>query len=266
MALSNSDKRRIISSGIWIFLAALVIWLFSLRGQKHKQQIVDDQIKVGVDLSPQEFGIDSTGMVSGIQKELMKLLLPTDTFEWVPYSSRNSAIEALRTGEINIYATSLPYSISHEYEGIRSSEWLYNSSFSLLFNKQDAQWEDKFVGTEPIKVTISSEDKIAEILLDNLSELSYPAISVDIRQDSPVTLGSLLSKGEIQYFVCNSQLASSIVEKDSTLQISENFTIGTQQVWLFNHNDSLLLDSLNQKIIKLRDTKEWKEIVNKHLN
>lgn len=266
MALSNSDKRRIISSGVWIFLAALIIWLFSLKGSEPKEQFVDKQIKVGVDLSPQEFGIDSTGLLSGLQKDLIELLLPTDTLTWVPFTSRNDAIKALQEGEISIYATSLPYSISHEYEGITPSEWLYNSSFSLLYSRSNAQWEEKFVGKEEVKVTISEEDKIAEILLNNLSELSYPAITIDIRKDTPLTLGNLLSKGEIDYLVCNTQLASSIVAADTTLNISENITIGTQQVWLFNLKDSVLLDSINDKILKHRDTDKWKEIINKHLN
>lgn len=255
-----------IGNGILIFIVALIIWIFSMKGDKNEETIQDNHlIKIGVDLLPHEFGIDSTGTIIGFQKQLMVQLLPQDSLSWIPYNSREEAIDALRKEEIQIYATSLPYSVRQEYQDIIATEWLYHSKFSLLFHKEDIHWEDTFTGTKEVNVTISSGDKVVELMLKNLKELSYPAINIDIRKESPLQLGVLLVKREIDFLVCNSQLAASIAEMDSTLLVSENFTIDTQQVWLVNSKDTALLGQLNKKILEKRDSKDWTKIIENNL-
>ncbi|MDN4754785.1 hypothetical protein QYZ87_09690 [Porphyromonadaceae bacterium W3.11] len=261
MALTDRDKRRIISSGVWIFTIALILWAFSFFTNNRKKIVVDDHlINVGVDLFPHEFGIDSIGLIRGNQMQLMTILLPDDSLEWVPFNTRGEAIQALRNREIQIYATSLPYSARNNYPGITATEWLYHSRFSLLYHSENNDWESKFTGNEEVIVTISEEDKVAKIMLENLSELSYPAIKIDERNESPLQLGILLVKGDIDYLVCNSKLATSIAEMDSTLHLSKNITIDTQQVWLVNEKDTLLLKRLNKRILEKRNSPEWQKI------
>lgn len=265
MALTDRDKKRIISSGIFIFLAALLFWLYSSNSNRKKARDIPmaQNIKVGVDLMPYEFGIDSMGMITGIQKDLMEILLPTDTVIWIPFSSRSQAIQALAQETIDLYATSLPYSVSHDYRGIIPTEWLYHSKFSLLYHPKEADWAERFSGIDKVNVSVSREDKAARMMLENLSELTYPAVQIDEHDISPHELGLLLKKGEITYMICNSRLASAIAAMDTTILITENITLDTRQVWLVNKRNTQLLNKINERILNNRDTEEWKNVTAK---
>lgn len=264
MALDQKTKRRIVANGFAVLAAALVMWLYT---SKHKEKASipstnDSIIKIAIDLSPNGLQIDSLGNLSGKQKELLDLLLPDYEKEIKPFTSRVEALAALSSGEVQLYATSMPFSSANDLKDITATEWLYASHFSLLYHEKDAQWSSRFSGDSTSTVVVSKEDQAAITILENLSELAYPSLKVEMRDESPVQLGVELSKGNISYLMCDSDIAESIIKVDSTLQLSHDVGFDLHQVWLVNSKQDSLRVALDSAIIALRDKEEWLKIIN----
>ena len=264
MELNQRSKKRVLANGFAILAVALVMWLYTSRnGNKEVAPAVDTSVlRVAVDLSPNGLQVDSLGKLSGKQKELLDLLLPEIEKELVPFTNRTEALSALTTGQVQLYATSMPYSLGGDLDGVTATEWLYASRFSLLFHEKDADWASRFSGDTISTVVVSKEDQIAVTILENLSELTYPSLRIEVRDGSPLQLGVELSKGHITYLMCDSDIAESIVEVDSTLELSHDVGFDLHQMWLVNNTHDSLRLALDSAIIAQRGSEEWKRIIN----
>ncbi|MDD7437558.1 MAG: hypothetical protein PUK66_01775 [Bacteroidales bacterium] len=264
MALNQKSNKRILANGFAILAVALAMWLFANRNNREDATSVDASIlKIAVDLSPNGLQVDSLGNLSGKQKELLDLLLPRQQKELVPFTNRTEALSALTAGEVQLYATSMPYSSASNLDNsIIATEWLYASHFSLLFNERNADWVNQFSGDSISTVVVSKEDQVAVTILKNLSELTYPSLRIEVRDEPPLQLGVELSKGQITYLMCDSDIAESIVRIDSTLMLSHDVGFDLHQVWLVNSAQDSLRLALDSTIIALRGSKEWIRIIN----
>lgn len=262
MSHIKPSNRRIIANGFAILAVALLMWLFtSKRNNDHPEDKANVTLKVAIDLSPNSLKIDTIGQLTGKQKQLLDLLIPKDSFEIIPYTDREKAIQDLKHGDIDLYATAIPASIATKMEGVNCTEWLTSSSYSLVFHRNNADWQEHFTGETPTNVVISKDDIIASTILENLSELSYHSIRLDERPLSPIELSIRLSKGEIDYLVCDTEIAQSIIKIDTMLQMADNIGFDIHQVWLINSENRELKTRLDSAIIALRGSREWQEII-----
>lgn len=256
-------NRRLITNGLAILSVALIMWVAMGRQSSPSHPQVESEIlKVGVDLSPNGLTVDSLGELSGKQKKLLDLIFANREYQIVPFTSRSNAIDALRNDEIQLYATSLPYSSCAMIDRAEPTEWLYTSRFSLVHHKKDSNWQSLFVGDSPVLVTVSDQDRVAITILENLAELTYPALTIDAQEKSPTQLGVVLSKGNISYLMCHSDIARSIAEVDTTLQVSHEVGFDLRQVWLVSSDNLEFKISLDSAIVAQRDTKDWLKIIN----
>ena len=69
-------------------------------------------------------------------------------------------------------------------------------------------------------------------------------------------------QGEIDYLICDKNLADAIVAVDSTLQSSKGIGFELQQVWLVNATADSLKVAIESAIIAKRGSQEWLEIIN----
>lgn len=265
MGQVRHSKRRLISNAIAILIAALIMWVFTTnRNAKRKEaNMLDATIKVAVDLSSDGIRVDTTGVLSGHQKELLDILLEGKEFELIPYTSRGEALNELSAGNVVLYATSFPYSAAYDVENVVPTEWLYSSSFSLLYDDRNAEWQNLLSGDKPIDVYVSTEDQAATVVLEHLAELTYTAIHIVESPETAVQLGIRIARNEIDFLVCDSAIAASIAEVDSTLNVAHEISFDTHQVWLVNEQEVALKQALDSAIISHRDTKEWQQIISK---
>nr|WP_311520540.1 hypothetical protein [uncultured Porphyromonas sp.] len=263
MSQLSKSKRVTIANGFAILAAALLMWVFTTRrAQRQSDQLTSAVVKVAVDLSPDGLRVDSLGEMTGRAKKLLELVLPQREYEIVPFATRGDAIEKLKKGEVQLYATTMPLSMANKIEGTTPTEWLYTSSFNLLHKASNTNWEADFTGEEPVTVWVSEEDQAAITIVENLAELNYPSLSIERSELPTMQLATKLSKGEIDYLICDKNLADAIVAVDSTLQSSKGIGFELQQVWLMNAAADSLKVAIDSAIIAKRGSQEWLEIIN----
>lgn len=264
MALSLKSKRITIANFFAILAAALLMWVYTNRKSSRHEvpEAKTDVVKVAVDLSADGFRIDSLGKVYGRQKELLQLLLSDRAYELVPYSSRSEALQDIAKGAIQIYATTMPKSMAQNIDGATATEWLYTSNFSLLYKGDTEDLEKRLTGDVPVNVIVSQEDPSAITILENLAELNYPALKIEVSDLSPTDLGVKLAKGQIAYLMCGSGVASAIVAADSTILTANDVSFQLQQVWLINSEQTELISEVDSAIIANRGSEQWIRIIN----
>ena len=89
-----------------------------------------------------------------------------------------------------------------------------------------------------------------------------PSLSIESSELPTMQLATKLSKGEINYLICDKNLADAIVAVDSTLQSSKGIGFELQQVWLVNATADSLKVAIDSAIIAKRGSQEWLEIIN----
>ncbi|MDO5036309.1 MAG: hypothetical protein Q4D93_05040 [Porphyromonas sp.] len=255
MQLSKEDKEviKVVGrKGSYILVLTLIFWLLPHCNScnRAKKSVPSETLQVGVDLLPGSFGIDSAGLVTGRQKELIDQLLPEDSITWVPFTDRKEALKALQQGEIALYATSYPYAQSQSLSKAIPTDWIYSETFSLLLSKENEErWETQFHDIDhPVPVYASSGEPAVSVVLKNLRELSYPAIQVEVTELSPTQLCIKLVNGEYDYVMTNKELAHAVATADSTIVAIDGLTFETRQVWLVNEEHQELKDKIDEAL------------------
>lgn len=242
-----------------------MLWLFPSKRRGERATSEEHLLRIAVDLKPGgEFMIDSTGSITGIQKQLVDLLRSDrDSVEWVPFTDRGKALSALSRNEVQLYATSYPYAHKDYLDNIEATEWLYLSSFALLFKKESGNptWQEAIEANLPIVVHVSTQEPNASVVLENIKELAYPALMSQESNETITALSLKLVLGEIEYLLCSYNTAHAIAEVDTTLMLVDDISFKARQVWLVNSEAQALKEALDSAIIRERETETWKEIV-----
>ncbi|MDO5016814.1 MAG: transporter substrate-binding domain-containing protein [Porphyromonas sp.] len=262
MEPGNHSKRRLLVNGIAILCAALLMWFFTSR--RHRvadSQPMPDKITVAVDFSPNGLRVDSVGQLSGVPVQLLDLILGEAQYTIKPYTDRTEALDDLRGGKVQLYASSVPYPAVAEYSGVSATEWLYTSKFSLLYRDDQLHWEQLLSGEEEVPVYVSKDDRSAITVLEHLAELNYPAIRVVESDDTPSELAIKLSKGDIAFMMCDSVIAAWISERLEHIAVSNDVGQEVRQVWLVGAENEDLRSAVDSAIINNRGSEVWHNII-----
>lgn len=265
MSMTPHSRRRLLFNAAFIFTVASVLWGISMvwrskrtesNGSSTAYVALGDStrpIRILVDLSPEDFGIEETGKVGGFQVKLAKQLFKDMVIRWLPVTNQRTAFEYLRKGRADIYASSFPLSRKQdlEVEGMSMSIPLFGNSWVLIGH---------YAATSPMAVNNSdstyhialSEDDIgAQIILSNIIELSYPYLKADILEMSELDIALSVARKTHKYAVINRELASEMTRRyPKEIRIIQDISFNTQQVWLVRSDDSAILHLLNDKIIE----------------
>ncbi|MDO4695778.1 transporter substrate-binding domain-containing protein [Porphyromonas sp.] len=224
-------------------------------------------LRVGVDLSPMDFRLDMDGNFSGIQYELLTLMLPDTMIKWHPFASRNDALEALSSGQIDIYATSFAWSTNKALESVTTTKPLYVSGFALVHRPDSLErpWTDAFHDLKEIPIHIPESALDVGILLKNLQEFSYPNIVIiDQPGQTAESLCLAVKNGEIDYAVCDRNTARAINDRIGGLVVESGIAFDLYQVWLLDNHRSELCQVINSKIETMQGTDSWNSVLKRY--
>lgn len=256
----------------WRALLALVLFfggywlLFYRKGHNKIEDAPAPKVKVAVDLSPIDFGISSSGNMEGLQYDLLSLLLPDTTVQWIPFTSRREALEALAKREVDLYATSFAWSTNETIESVATTSPLYVSGFALVHavDSTDRSWSEVFAESEHIPIYIPLEAHDIRVLLENLQDLSYPEIEIVDSEESAESLCLAVARGDIPYTICNRDIARQIRDRIGGIIVEESIAFDLHQVWVLRNDDANLLELLNRRIDEYKETYTWSEILKKY--
>lgn len=254
----------ILRRGLLIFVLCLIVWLIgrSCSGDtRHPRESGPASLRIATDYTPDNFSVQDSGAFGGRQAELAALLFPDTAITWSLAESRAQVLEDLASGAIDLYAASVPLSSADSLDRVLTSVPLYTSSYAL-FCSEEAEWLADFTGSERIPLYLSTEDEAARIIAENIRDLSYPMIEPIMLPDPPMKLALRVVRGDLKYVLIDRSLAHSIHAKSSTTRVVEDIAFETDQVWLVSEaRGHQLLDTLNHRISRLRDTPEWHHVL-----
>ncbi|SPY34521.1 membrane-bound lytic transglycosylase F [Porphyromonas cangingivalis] len=259
---------------LWGILLTVVIvsglfWGIRSCSETPKSRDLADiaRLKVGVDFSPIDFNIGKDGKFSGLQHDLLTLLLPDTTIQWVPFSSRAEALEALSSNDIELYATSFAWSTNETLEALITTAPLYVSGFALVHrpDSMSRSWTEIFDEMQDIKISIPKDADDIKVLLKNLQDFSYPTIEIEEHNDeTPESLCLAVLKGAIDYTVCDRNIAQAISKRVEGLVVETGIAFDLHQVWVLNDNASELLQLINRQIEQNKGSSEWNRVLKKY--
>lgn len=251
-------------------IAAVVMWLIFRDHTPREGRTVEmprNGLTIVTEFSPNNFVIRDDGTFGGLQPELADLLLPDIEIHWLPVETRKEAITRILNGEADIYASSIPLSSEGAYPGTESTEPLYTTAFALIY-PDGTDWMADFAGSDHTVVIYgSADDPSAERIIKNISDLSYPSLTFRALPESSMEVALRVVKKELPYALIEKNLAERITDKlGDSVAISTDLAFRTSQVWLLKEGRDSLLHRLNQRILEVKPTKQYKEIIEKYLH
>lgn len=257
--------------GIVLIVVVVSALFFGIRScdktQRHQETEETTRLKVGVDFSPIDFNLNKDGKFTGLQYDLLTLLLPDTTVQWVPFSSRKEALDALSSNDIDLYATSFAWSTNETLEAVTTTDPLYVSGFALVHrpDSMNRSWTEVFDEMQSIKIAIPQDAHDIRVLLENLQDFSYPNIEITEHNDeTPESLCLAVVRGEIDYTVCDRNIAQAISKRVEGLVVETGIAFDLHQVWVLNDNAPELLDLINRQIEQNKGSAEWNKVLKKY--
>ncbi len=268
MTLRQSHK-LLVAVGVMTILLSIVLMMIGRWGSMPNTQKSQDHaaLRIGVDLSPIDFRLDSIGQLAGLQYELANILFPDTTLSWKPFASKEDALTALRRGEVDIYATSYPWSSEDPISGADVTVPLYVSGFALVCRQDTINRDLTSVLHDMEQVDIYIPEKSPEIkqFLEHLRDFSYPSIRIiEKAEATPETLCADVVQGRIDYAVFDRTVAIAISERLGGLRVEMGIAFDVYQVWLVSSRDTALLPNLNTRVAEAVRSPRWHKILRRY--
>lgn len=267
--MTPQSRRRLIVNGTFVFTVALLFWGISLLMKSRQPKVSKAPayvakgdslfpIRILVDLSPEDFGIEESGNMGGLQVKLAERLFKDMVIRWIPTTDQSAAIDQLLKGEADIYANffALPRKQELEAQGLSMSRPLFNNSLVLIRHSSAISPMDPSVADSTLMIAVTSDDLSAQMVLANIIELAYPNLAEDVVDSNELDLTLNVVKGVNKYAVINRELATEMVTRyPNDIQIVQDISFDTRQTWLVQPGDSAVLHLLNDKIANNLDRK-----------
>ncbi len=247
---------------MFIFLFCSLLWLIGRHRGSSESTTESAGLRVATDYTPDNFVIGDSGAFGGRQVELATLLLPDTTLLWSLVKDRGEALQGLRDGTIDLYATSIPLSTGESSDSGRATLSLYSSAY-VLFCADGTNWSRDFTGGKKVPIYLSQGDRAAQIVAQNICDLAYPEVCPTLLPDTPMRLATRVAHKELKYVVIDRTLAEAVHQASPSTQVVPDLFFETKQVWLVSSHNPHLLDTLNLRIARLQGTPEWQYIIDK---
>ncbi|WP_108822761.1 transporter substrate-binding domain-containing protein [Dysgonomonas sp. Marseille-P4361] len=207
--------------------------------------------------------------IAGFNYELINLLVNSFSLkaEIALESNLEKSIKGIQTGRYDLLAQTLPITTESKKE-LRFTEPILQNRQVLVQRKKEYN-ED----IEPLRSHLDLAGKTLFVSLNSpailrIQNLSHEiGDSIYIREDSlygPEQLIMKVAAKEIDYAVCDEKIASTVAEDIPEVDYKTSIGFTHLEGWAVNQNSTILLDSLNHWIKKLKQTKEYKNLYNKY--
>ena len=207
----------------------------------------------------------SDAQIEGFQYELSKAIARLSGLEVFIYLDMNleNSFEGLRTNRYDIIARNLPTTSELK------EDWLFTDP--IVLNKQVLIQRNKAHNNniEPIrnqldlaeKTLYITESSPALLRLRNLQhEIGDTIYVVEESFYSSEQLILMVAKGDIDYAVCDMQVALAAEKEHPEIDIKTDISFTQLQAWVIRKTSPVLLDSLNHWLNVIRETGQFEQI------
>jgi len=207
----------------------------------------------------------SGAQIEGFQYELSKAIARLSGLEVFIYLDMNleSSFEGLRTNHYDIIARNIPTTSELKED--------YFFTDPIVLNKQVLIQRKKAFnnGIEPIRNQLDLAEKTlyvpesspALLRLQNLkSEIGDTIYVVEESFYSSDQLIIMVAKGDIDYAVCDMQVALAAETQYPEIDIKTDISFTQLQAWAIRKTSPVLLDSLNHWLHIIRETGQFEQI------
>lgn len=261
---------------ILISALAVIVFLVGLELTKEESSKIRDfdeiresgVIRIVTDYNSVGYFV-SGDTIAGFNYELINLLgnsfslKPEITLE----SSLEKSIKGIHLGKYDLLAQTLPITTESKKNLFFTEPILQNRQ--VLVQRKREYNED----VEPLRSHLDLAQKTLFVSLDSPAILRIENLSheigdtIYIREDSlygPEQLIMKVAAKEIDYAVCDERIASLLAEFTPEIDYKTSIGFTHLEGWAVNESSTLLLDSLNLWIKKIKETKEYKKIYEKY--
>lgn len=258
-------KRLIIVYGVLLMVALAT--MFELSRYRHQKEVshprdYEEIMSDGVLRMETEYNQSgyylSGDTFMGFQYELSKAIAEISGLEVQTRleMSLSKSLENLSNRECDIIARNIPITSEMREKYLFTDPIVLNKQV-LIQQKADAN-----SGMEPIRNQLDlagrrlhvPKDSPVILRLQNLShEIGDTIYIIENDMYSAEQLMIMVAKGEIDYAVCDQQIARATAKKLPELDITTDISFTQLQSWAVRKESPILLDSINSWLRKIRD-------------
>jgi hypothetical protein len=252
---------------LWLVVALLIVlvsvWL-ERRREQHYRPAYDvavevpsgdslHPLRIAVVLEPGLFEIDDEGGIAGLLPERAAALLHGYYYQWLPVADQAEGLSLLRTRRAELFATQRAASEEWDEEDLLRTDPIVSTSYGLIYTNDSTSWSDVLSGSAPVEVYYSSENRDARLILENLHDISYTAITPVEAETPPLEIGLSVVSEEIPYALVKKDLAMRLQERFPSLQVASGISFAMPQVWILREEAEALRDTINARNSRARN-------------
>ncbi len=258
-------------AGLYLFLLVLVIALMFFLKQCSVPVVVEsdsraggDTLNVAIELSPT--GVFSRGdSIAGFNYDMIRSVASVAgrPLKISSFTSPQSALRGLDAGRYDIVLADLPVTVGMKENYIFTIP-VYVDHQTLVRRRKTGN--DNFIQTDLAgdTVWIAAGSPYYDRLRNFSHEIGDTIYIVEDPEYGAEQLVILTALGEIKQAVVNEETARKVAVDYDNLDISTSISFNQFQSWILSPRDSVLRDSLNVWIDRVKNSELFKEINNKY--
>ena len=260
---------------IGIALVCFIVFLLIPSKKKDEVHYRDFQeiqesglLKVATEYNSIGFFADQD-TVSGFYYDLINAFANDQNLkvEILPIMSHEERMKGLYNGDFDIIASNIPLTINNDSLYILSKP-LIRSKLILVQRKPTTDDDSLF-----IKSQIDLAGKTLHVVkgspvkdrINNMSNEIGDTIYIDeIDKYGQEQLIALVAHGNIDYAVCNEDIAKAALDSFPQIDINTDISFNQYYSWAVNSHAPILLDTLNNWLLNLTKSKQYQELYKKY--
>ena len=261
---------------IVIAIICFIVFLFLPRKEhepvihiRDYQEILKDSVlRVTTEYNSIGFYSDSDSL-AGFQYELINEFAKSKGLkvEITPLMSHEERLQGLRSGKFDLIASTTPVTNYLDSTFIFTSP-LIRSKLVLVQRRPEYNNDSTFIKTHLDLANCTLyvvENSPAIIRINNLaSEIGDTIFIKEIDKYGQEQLLSLVAHGDIDYAVCNEDIAKAVIQDFPQLDIDTDISFNQFHAWIVNKQSTNLLDTINLWLDSTLNTKDFKVLYNKY--
>ena len=267
-------KKLYILFGILLFIALATMWiLFPFRKSKPEQRDYSQIKKEGVLRIVTEY--NSSGYyvngdtIEGFQYELSQAIAQLSGLEVEMHLDMNltTSFEGLASGKYDIIARNIPASSDMKETYLFTDPVVLNRQVLVQRTAEANQ------GRKPIRNQLELAQRRLYIPKDSPAKLRIKNLSHEIGDTIYVSEDELYSteqliimvaKGEIDFAVCDLQLAKKAMQQFPEIDINTDISFTQLQSWAVRKDSPVLCDSINSWFKQIKESGDYKKIYKRY--
>lgn len=207
--------------------------------------------------------------VSGFQYDLINEFAKEHNLkvEITPVMSYEERLLGLKSGKFDVIASSVPVTNTLD-SAFQYTDPLIRSKLVLIQRKPSQENDSMFIKTHLDLANCTLyvvKESPAIVRINNLSsEIGDTIYIQEIEKYGQEQLLSLVAHGDIDYAVCNEDVAKALINDFPQLDIDTDISFTQFYSWIVNSQSTELLDSINDWLDTTKKSKSYQNLYNKY--